>query len=156
MSGAGSGRVSVAGLLASKPGQPTRLLYRTRTYHGRKHERKGLAERDYAALLDTAHHRLGGPIVLVWDRLNTHRSAAMNRLVAARPWLTVFCLPGYAPELNPVEGVWSHLKRSLANLAKRTVDQLAWLITSRLRRVQYRPDLTAGFLAKTGLDFQPP
>ncbi|GAA3438288.1 hypothetical protein GCM10018954_079040 [Kutzneria kofuensis] len=30
-----------------------------------------------------------------------------------------------APELNPVEGAWSHLKRGLGNLATRGVDQLA-------------------------------
>jgi hypothetical protein len=156
VSGKGSGRVSVAGLLATKAGQPARLLYRTHTYHGRKGEQKGFTERDYAALLDAAHQQLGGPIVLVWDGLNTHRSAVMQRLVAARPWLTVFSLPGYAPELNPVEGVWSHLKKSLANLARRTVAQLAWLVKSRLKCMQYRPELTAGFLAKTGLDFQPP
>jgi transposase len=37
----------------------------------------------------------------------------MRQLIAARSWLTVFQLPPYAPELNPVEGV-SSLKRSLA------------------------------------------
>jgi hypothetical protein len=35
-----------------------------------------------------------------------------------RSGLTVFQLPPYAPELNPVEPVWSNLKRSLANLTK--------------------------------------
>jgi len=43
----------------------------------------------------------------------------MAELIAARLWLTVCQLPAYAPELNPVEVVWSHLNRSLANLAKR-------------------------------------
>lgn len=89
--------------------------------------------------------------MLVWDNLNTHLSAVMTRLVAARPWLTVYQLPAYAPELNPVEAVWAYLKRSLANLAKHTLDQLLQLIKTRLRRLQYRPDLTAGFLDKTGL-----
>ncbi|MFE6625526.1 transposase [Streptomyces sp. NPDC057740] len=37
----------------------------------------------------------------------------MRQLIAARLWLTVYQLPPYAPECNPVEGVWSHLKRSL-------------------------------------------
>jgi hypothetical protein len=41
--------------------------------------------------------------VLVWDGLNTHASRAMRELIAARDWLTVFRLPAYAPELNPVE-----------------------------------------------------
>ncbi|MFD5628646.1 hypothetical protein [Streptomyces sp. NPDC127072] len=43
--------------------------------------------------------------MVIWDDLNTHVSA------------TVFQLPPYTLELNPVETVWSHLKRSLANLA---------------------------------------
>jgi transposase len=33
----------------------------------------------------------------------------MRKLIAARDWLTVFQLSSYAPELNPVEGVWSNL-----------------------------------------------
>jgi transposase len=62
--------------------------------------------------------------VVVWDNLNTHLSRAMAELIAARNWLTVYQLPPYAPELNPVELVWSHLKRFLANLAKRNLAQL--------------------------------
>jgi len=61
------------------------VFYRTRTHHGRKGEKKGFTEHDYAALVDTAHRRLGGPIILVWDNLNTHISAAMTRLTATRP-----------------------------------------------------------------------
>jgi transposase len=63
-----------------------------------------------------------------------------------------FQLPAYAPELNPVEAVWSNLKRSLANLTKRRIDQLVTLVKTRLKRMQYRPSLIEGFLAKTGLD----
>lgn len=55
-------------------------------------------------------------------------------------------------ELNSIEAVWSHLKRSLANLAKRTIDQLARIVKTRLKRMRYRPSLIAGFIAKTGLD----
>ena len=50
--------------------------------------------------------------------------------------------------------VWSHLKRSLANLAnlaKRNLTQLTTLKT-RLQRMQYRPGLLGGSLASTGLD----
>ena len=77
----------------------------------------------------------GGPVVLVWDGLNTHTSHAMRELVAARDWLTVYRLPPYAPELNPVEPVWSNLKRSLANLVKQDIGQLTALIRTRLRRM---------------------
>jgi hypothetical protein len=79
-------------------------------------------------------------------RLNTHVSAMKRQMIAARPWLTVFLLPPYAPDLNPV---WSHLKRSLANLTKQGIDQLAALVKTRLKRMQHRPGLIDGFLAKT-------
>ncbi|MFI0091854.1 hypothetical protein ACH4OZ_37410 [Streptomyces bobili] len=52
--------------------------------------------------------------------------------------------------------MWSHLKRSLANLTKRSLDQLTALVKTRLKRMQYRPGLIDGLIAKTGLNFQPP
>ena len=52
---------------------------------------------------------------------------------------------------KPTEPVWSNLKRSLANLVKRDINQLTALVKTRLRRMQYRPGLLDGFLAKTGL-----
>jgi transposase len=80
----------------------------------------------------------------------------MRQLIAARSWLTVYQLPAYAPELNPVEAVWSNLKRSLANLAKQGIDQLTALVKTRLKPMQYRPSLIDGFLARTGLDLTLP
>jgi len=152
----GSKRVSVAALACAKPGEQARLIYRTHLDRGSgKHRRKSFDETDYARLLDGAHQQLAGPIVLVWDNLPTHTSRAMRQLIAARSWLTVFQLPAYAPELNPVEGIWPSMKRSLANLTKQGIDQLAALIKTRLRRMQYQPGLINGFLAKSGLDLTP-
>ena len=91
----------------------------------------------------------------VWDNLNTHVSTAMAELVAARPWLTVFQLPPYGHELNPVEPVSAHLKRSLANLTEHTIAELTAPVKTRLRRMQYRPELLVGFLASIRLDFGP-
>jgi DDE superfamily endonuclease len=147
-------RVSLAALIAVRPGRRPRLIFRThRARRGDK--RKGFTEHEYARLLDAAHQQLGGPLVLVWDNLNTHTSGAMAELIAARDWLTVFQLPPYASELNPVEPAWSNLKRSLANLTKHNIDQLTTLVKTRLRRMQYRPGLLEGFLAKTHLDLAP-
>jgi len=53
---------------------------------------------------------------------------------------------------KPTEPVWSNLKRSLANLVKQDIDQLTALVRTRLRRMQYRPGLLEGFLAKPRLD----
>jgi putative transposase len=158
VSGKGSGRISIAGLVCVKPGQRSRLIYRIRLHRGRKGERRSFAESDYAALLDAAHQQLGGPIVLIWDNLNTHVSVAMRALIAARDWLHVIRLPAYAPDLNPTEQVWSHLKRSLGNLAVHGIDHLAAIVKNRLKRIQYRPELTDAFFAHTGLtlDLEPP
>jgi putative transposase len=153
---ANSPRLTLAALLATKPGHQPRLIYRT--HPGRRRRpggRKGLTEADYARLLDAAHQQLGGPIVLIWDNLNTHVSAAMAEIIAARSWLTVFRLPPYAHELNPVEPVWAHLKRSLANLTKHNLAELTALVKTRLKRMQYRPGLLVGFLVSSGLQFGP-
>jgi putative transposase len=156
VTGGHNSRVSLAALIAVRPGCRPRLIYRV--HRSRRHgsdRRKGFTEADYAALLDAAHQQLGGPLVVVWDNLNTHVSRAMAGLIAARDWLTVVQLPPYAHELNPVELVWSHLKRSLANLAKRNIAQLTALVRTRLKRMQYRPGLLNGFLASTHLDLAP-
>ena len=108
-------------------------------------------------MLDGAHQQLAGPIVLVWDNDTAHKDAAMRKLIAARPWLTVFYLPAYTPTSNPVEGVWSALKRSLANLAPHSTDALAELAGTRLRRMQFRRDgVLDGLIAETGLSLEPP
>src|SRR6516225_2978529 len=151
VSGKGSGRISVAGLVCIKPGHRPRLLYRIKVHRPRKGERRSFAETDYAALLDAAHQYLKAPIVLIWDNLNVHISAAMRELITTRDWLHVIWLPAYAPDLNPTEGVWSHVKRSLGNLAVTGVDHLAAIVRNRLKRIQYRPDLLTSFLAHTGL-----
>jgi putative transposase len=154
VTGGHNSRISLAALIALKAGQRPRLVYRV--HRGRRGDRrKGFAEADYARLLDAAHQQLRGPLVLVWDNLNTHVSRAMRELIAARDWLTVFQLPPYASELNPVESVWSHLKRSLANLAKRDIAQLTALVKTRLRRMQYQTGLINGFLTGTRLDLTP-
>lgn len=154
VSGKGSGRVSAAALICLRPGRRTRLLYRLITYHGRRNEQKGFEVRDFQALLMGAHHLLNAPIVVVWDNLGRHTCAQMRAFIDRHDWLTVYQLPSYAPELNPAEGVWANLKGMLSNLAARGIDELAVLIRSHLKRMQYRPTLLNGFVAETGLTFE--
>jgi hypothetical protein len=156
VTGGSNKRISLAALIAIRPGCRPRLIYRVHKSRRRgKDQRKGFTETGYARLLDAAHQQLGRPLVVMWDNLNSHVSAAMTELIEARDWLTVYQLPPYAHELNPVELVWSHLKRSLANMAKRNISQLTALVRTRLRRMQYRPGLLDGFLASTRLDLTP-
>jgi DDE superfamily endonuclease len=134
-------------------GRCTRLLYRALIRRGRPGEVKGFGAGQLTALLDAAHLQLGGPI---WDNDRRHLSTAMRTELEARSWLRVFRLPAYAPELNPAEGVWSSLKRGMANLAPRDTDQLAAMVKTKIKRMQYHPTLLDGFIAQTGLILQPP
>jgi putative transposase len=151
----GKARVSIAGLACYRPGYRTRLICRLREYRGGKGARKAFTWPEYAALITSAHRRLpGGKIVLVWDNLNIHAQAeagALNR----QPWLRIYRLPPYAPDLNPLEGIWSVLKRGpLANLAITSFDHLLAVIQHRLRTIQRRPRLIDGCLAGTGLTLE--
>jgi transposase len=95
-------------------------------------------------------------VILIWDNLNTHISAAMRAFIEAHPgWLTEARPPAYAPDLNAVEGAWANMKGGLGNLAAAGVDQLTAIIKNRLKSIQYRPALIDGFLAQTGLALEP-
>ena len=57
----------------------------------------------------------------------------------------MFRLPAYAPDLNPVEGIWSVPKRGvLANLAVASFAHLVQVIRHGLKKIQYRPGLIEG------------
>ncbi|WP_252991211.1 transposase [Streptomyces viridosporus] len=96
----------------------------------------------------------GERVVLVWDGLSAHRSWAMRSWAAEQDWLTLERLPAYAPELNPVELLWSSLKkRELANLAS---DHLADVAEHGIHRINQNRQLPWSFLAHTGLTIHPP
>ena len=122
--------------------------YRLHTYRGRKGETKAFTWSEYRDLLIAAHRQLpGGVIVLVWDSLNVHLHAELRAFTSAQEWLRVFQLPSCAPDLNPVEGIWSVLKRgALANLAVTSFAHLLQVIRHGLKKIQYQPGLT-GWLA---------
>lgn len=95
----------------------------------------------------------GAPVTLVWDRLPAHRSTDMNTWLAAQAdWLQVVELPTYAPDLNPVEPMWSALKgRDLANYAATDHTDLWQAARRGLARIRRNPALLWSFLAATGL-----
>ena len=95
----------------------------------------------------------GQRVVLLWDGLSSHWSYKMRaHLATQRDWLTVERLPAYAPELNPVEGLWANLKGGeLANFTSDTVGEVADQAHHGIQRVCDSDTLVAGFLAHTGL-----
>ncbi|MFI0827509.1 transposase [Streptomyces roseolus] len=83
----------------------------------------------------------GERVVLGWDGLSAHWSRAMRASVAEQNWLTLERLPVYAPELNPVELLWSSLKKhELANLAGDHLADVADAAEQGIHRINTNPD----------------
>ncbi|MBC9719726.1 transposase [Streptomyces sp. TRM66268-LWL] len=149
-------RVSIAALTCYKTGERSRLIYPPRRDDGQRDGRKSFAWSDYRDLLQIAHQQLSGPIVLVWDNLNVHLDVRLRTWTAGRDWLIVHQLPSHAPDLNPVEGIWSLLRRGwLSNVAFTNPEHLVQTIRRGLRTIQYRSDLIDGCLTGTGLSLNP-
>jgi transposase len=97
---------------------------------------------------------LGGQkATLLWDGLPAHLSRAMHAwLRRQRSWLVVEPLPAYAPELNPVEPLWSSLKGvELANLAGDTLDDVTAAAERGIHRIRHTHHLAYSFLRCCGL-----
>jgi len=97
---------------------------------------------------------LGGQkATLLWDGLPAHRSRAMHAwLRRQRSWLVVEPLPDYAPELNPVEPLWSNIKGvELANLAGDTLADVVAAAERGIQRIRGTHHLAFSFLRYCGL-----
>ncbi|MET8538705.1 transposase [Streptomyces sp. NPDC005065] len=157
--GAGPGRwpgqCGRRGLL--RPGGRPHLFYRLHVYHGRKGEPKSFAWKDYRDLIVAVHQQLGTPLVWCWDNLNVHVDRRLAAFAAEHStWLTLVQMPTYAPELNPAEGVWSLMKRAIANFVAADLRGLVRIVKRKLKKIQFRPDLLDGCLAETGLVIEHP
>jgi transposase len=68
---------------------------------------------------------LRGPVIVVWDRGSMHKGPAIRAVQADFPRLEIELLPAYAPELNPVEQIWTYAKwHKLSNFAPRDTAEL--------------------------------
>lgn len=87
------------------------------------------------------------PVHLVLDSLPAHKKALVREYVDSTSGkLTLHFLPGYAPDLNPDELVWSHVKRTGA--ARRPLqkgEKLRERIEEQLADVQNKPRLVRSF-----------
>jgi transposase len=75
-------------------------------------------------------------------------------LLRNRDWLTIEWLPGYSPDLNPTEGVWSNVKgREMANLCPDKMEEATAAFRRGIRRVAHTRTLAFSFLHHAGLSF---
>ncbi|WP_399895296.1 transposase [Streptomyces sp. BBFR51] len=146
-------RFSIAALCCYKPGERFRLIYRPRQHADHKSAgRKSFAWTEHRDLLIAAHQQLDAPTVPLWDHLNVHKDRRTLAFIDAQDWLNVCHLPSYAPDLNPVEGIWSVLRRTTqANTAFTDPNHLIRRLRHGLRQTQYRSDIIDGRLTGTGL-----
>jgi len=93
------------------------------------------------------HHLLDqitGHVTVIWDGAPIHRSRVINQFLAegAAKRLHLERLPGYAPDLNPDEGVWNYLKRvELANVCCHDLADLTAQVQQATQQVRAKPEL---------------
>ena len=111
------------------------------TYEG------GLNGELFVELLKKMMHRRKKPVHLVLDSLPAHKRACVREYVdSTNGRLTFHFLPGYAPDLNPDELVWSHVKRT--GVARRPLqkgEKLQEKIDEQLAEIQKKPKLVRSF-----------
>jgi transposase len=86
-----------------------------------------------------------GKLLILWDGAPIHRSRLVQEYVATTQGrVSVERLPAYAPELNPVEYMWGHLKtHEIANLIVTRAWELSMEATAALRRMRRRPTIVS-------------
>jgi hypothetical protein len=94
-------------------------------------------------------------LILVWDGLPSHRSRVMTTyLNDQRKQLSVVRLPAYAPDLNPVESVWSNIQgQELANLCTDDLGGMVMGVCEGFDRIHSQRQLLHSFLRHAGLSF---
>jgi transposase len=139
-------RLSLAGALAYEPdGSDAHLFFELRP--------GAYNDETLIAFLNQLNEVEQRNVLLIWDGLPSHRSRRMSDWIASqRHWLSVERLPGYAPDLNPIENVWGNLKsQELANLCSNTIDQVADIAEGGLDRIGSDAALCFAFLRHSGL-----
>ena len=111
------------------------------TYHG------ALNGASFVELLKKLMYRRKKPLRLVLDGLPAHKTKAVKTYVASTQGrLTLHILPGYAPELNPDELVWSHAKRTgNARRPLQTGEKLEPRVAAQLADIGNNPKLVRSF-----------
>jgi len=142
-------KLSICAAIAYRwDGKRSRLYFQTRagSYN---------AESLITFLQDLRRHFRGQRVILVWDGLPAHKSRVMKEyLHSQRDWLSEDRLPGYAPDLNPVETLWGNVKgQELANRCSEGLGEAATAVDSGMTRVRQSQALPFAFLHHAGLSF---
>lgn len=120
-------RLSVIGVVTLSP-------TRTRVGSYFDVQRENIRAENVVDFLRRLRRKIRRSLIVVWDRWSVHRSAARGILAAGWKRIEFEPLPAYAPELNPVEAMWSHAKYAkLANYVPDDADDLAAAVHASLK-----------------------
>ena len=101
---------------------------------------------DFIQFVREVHAHLRQAVILVWDRLPAHRSAARRLLEGGATWLRIEWLPSYAPDLDPVEDVWNQSKyNTLANVIPEDIHDLHSALDCVLDSYRHEPNRLHSF-----------
>ncbi len=117
-----------------------------------RHVRGSVSSRTVILALRYFRRKVSTPLLVVWDRLNAHRSRETAAFLAAHPQdFAVAYLPAYAPELNPEEQCNACVKRAMENASPGSIDDLHRLARREFRRLQHQPAMLVSFFQHAGL-----
>lgn len=123
ISGRGWKRINAASALTVSPGG--RGGRRRRVGHHFRLYEQTIDGPTFAGFVRGLLRAVRGPVTILWDRLRVHGSPPVRAVLAKRKGVRVYCLPKYAPELNPDEGVWSNSKEvKLRGIVSDDIDDL--------------------------------
>jgi transposase len=108
---------------------------------------------DVVRFLRLLLRRISGKLLVIWDGSPIHRAQVIKDFLkrGAANRLHLERLPGYAPELNPQEGVWNLLKRrELKNVCCRDVTQVATEVRRAKERLRHRDQVLRQCFAHAG------
>jgi transposase len=92
-------------------------------------------------------HNAENPVCLIWDGHPIHRSKKVKDCVNSfNGKLEIYTLPGYSPELNPVEQIWNNVKNH--GIGRKKVfgpDHLKGMLLGQLRKLQKLPCIVKSF-----------
>ncbi|WP_425291170.1 IS630 family transposase [Spirosoma linguale] len=93
-------------------------------------------------------------LLIIWDGAAIHRSNVVKELLRERLGrMHLERLPAYSPELNPVELLWSQLKRNLKNKAFTSLDELTVAVLEQTKRLEKDPKSVKAFFNKKEIAF---
>lgn len=98
---------------------------------------------------------IAGKLLVVWDGSPIHRAKAVKEFLegGAASRLKLERLPGYAPELNPDEGIWKHLKYvELKNVCCRNLSELRRELRKAKERLRHKVHVILGCIRQPGLE----